>query len=556
MSVKSQSIESKKQTGQDERLKKISPLRVLLNRPELGALGGSILVFIFFGIVAGDTGMFSAYGALNFLDVSANLGIIAIAAAMLMIGGEFDLSIGSMIGFAGICIAIPAIYWGWPLWMSITFAFAMAVLIGYFNGIMVVRTGLPSFIVTLAMLFILRGATLAITRLITGRTQVPGLRVLIEDDPIAWLFATDTFQWLFTWLGKMKLIALRTDGTPLATGIPPSVIWFIALTLFATWILMKTRYGNWIFASGGDKVGATNVGVPVGRVKISLFIGTAVATAVPINKLIFTLPTGTPTLVAPTLSPPDANIQLPYLVFINIHVANSVRAINHITEGGIPVASGVPSVLNAINFILPNQVNNHWNVSVANNQAIGSSSISTLNPGTCVLPVINRVIAKVAPLKINSIASVTINEGRPVLTTIIPLKYPIKTAIANAKVILIHNGQPQYIAGIAIQIPANPIIEPIDKSNSPPIINIAAAIAIIPKFADTSKKFRAPYALNIPVSPATIPKNINTKIDPPKAPSSGLFNKTLKGEIFFNLSSCPVCFFDSILCDFTDIDDL
>ena len=79
-------------------------------------LGGSILVFIFFGIVAGDTGMFSAYGTINFLEVSANLGIIAIAAALLMIGGEFDLSVGSMIGFAGICIAIPAIYWGWPLW--------------------------------------------------------------------------------------------------------------------------------------------------------------------------------------------------------------------------------------------------------------------------------------------------------------------------------------------------------------------------------------------------------------------------------------------------------
>ena len=98
---------------------------MLLNRPELGALGGAILVFIFFGIVAGDTGMFSAYGMLNFFDVSANLGIIAIAAALLMIGGEFDLSIGSMIGFAGICIAIPAIYWGWPLWMSIIFAFSI-----------------------------------------------------------------------------------------------------------------------------------------------------------------------------------------------------------------------------------------------------------------------------------------------------------------------------------------------------------------------------------------------------------------------------------------------
>ena len=109
MSVKSKSIQNK---SKDERLRKVSNLKVLLNRPELGALGGSVLVFIFFGIVAGDTGMFSAYGTINFLEVSANLGIIAIAAALLMIGGEFDLSIGSMIGFAGICIAIPAIYWG------------------------------------------------------------------------------------------------------------------------------------------------------------------------------------------------------------------------------------------------------------------------------------------------------------------------------------------------------------------------------------------------------------------------------------------------------------
>ena len=99
--------------------------------------------------------------------------------------------------------------------MSIVFAFSMAVLVGYFNGILVVKTGLPSFIVTLAMLFILRGATLALTRLITGRTQVPGLRVLIENDPVAWIFATDTFKWLFTWLGSMKLIDLRTGFWPI-----------------------------------------------------------------------------------------------------------------------------------------------------------------------------------------------------------------------------------------------------------------------------------------------------------------------------------------------------
>ena len=69
MSEKSESILSKKRLNQDDRIKRVSKLKVLLNRPELGALGGSVLVFIFFGIVAGDTGMFSAFGMLNFLDV-------------------------------------------------------------------------------------------------------------------------------------------------------------------------------------------------------------------------------------------------------------------------------------------------------------------------------------------------------------------------------------------------------------------------------------------------------------------------------------------------------
>ena len=124
--------------------------------------------------VAGGSGLFSAPGIINFLEVSAQLGIIAVAAAMLMIGGEFDLSIGSMIGAAGVIIAIPAVHWGWPLWACVLLAFGFACLVGYINGTIVVRSGLPSFIVTLAGLFILRGLTIGFTRWITGRTQVSG----------------------------------------------------------------------------------------------------------------------------------------------------------------------------------------------------------------------------------------------------------------------------------------------------------------------------------------------------------------------------------------------
>ncbi len=261
----------------DERIKKVNIFSHLLGRPEFGALSGVVLVFTFFAIIAGGSGMFSALGIINFLEVSAQLGIIAVAACLLMIGGEFDLSVGSMIGFAGICIAIPIAMWGWPVWVAILFAFSIAVIIGYINGVLVITTKLPSFIVTLAMLFILRGLAISLTRLLTGRTQVYVDRELIEADPIAWIFGSKLFFNFFQWLGDNGIIAVRPDGIPLADGIPMSIIWWVMLVILSTFLLVKTKFGNWIFAAGGFEKGAYNMGVPVNRVKITLFIFTACA---------------------------------------------------------------------------------------------------------------------------------------------------------------------------------------------------------------------------------------------------------------------------------------
>lgn len=239
--------------ARDERLRAVSPWRKLLSRPELGAVAGAILVFIFFAVIAGDSGFLNFRGVVSWLEVSAQLGILAVAAALLMIGGEFDLSIGSTIGAAGVIIAIPVAEYGWPVWAAILLAFAVAVLIGVVNGVVVNRTRLPSFIVTLASLFILRGLTIGATRLITGRTQVSGLGDAAEADPLARLFIGDLF------------------------GIPVSVYWWLVLAAAATWLLLKTRSGNWIFGVGGDPEAARNTGVPVDRVRIFLFVGTAVA---------------------------------------------------------------------------------------------------------------------------------------------------------------------------------------------------------------------------------------------------------------------------------------
>jgi simple sugar transport system permease protein len=263
----------------DERVRRVSAWKKLLARPELGAVAGTIIVYLFFAAVAGNSGMFSAKGILNFLEVSAQLGMLASVAALLMIAGEFDLSVGSMIAFAGVCIAIPTVEFGVPLWISLIFTFAMAALVGFINGLLVVRTRLPSFIVTLAGLFVLRGLTLALTRLITNRTQVSGLGDHVANDWLAPLFSGQVLQGLFRWAGQHGLLALRSDGLPFASGVPISIVWWLGITAVATWVLLRTRFGNWIFASGGDPVAARNVGVPVSRVKIVLFVAMSMVAA-------------------------------------------------------------------------------------------------------------------------------------------------------------------------------------------------------------------------------------------------------------------------------------
>jgi simple sugar transport system permease protein len=149
-------------------------------------------------------------------------------------------------------IAVSVDQYGWPLWAGILAAFAVAALVGLFNGYIVVKTGLPSFIVTLGMLFALRGATIGVSRLLTGRTQISidtGSGVLHN------LFA-----------GRIDVFAV-------------SILWWVALAAVGTYVLQKTVFGNWIFGSGGDANAARNVGVPVARTKIVLFVCTSLSAA-------------------------------------------------------------------------------------------------------------------------------------------------------------------------------------------------------------------------------------------------------------------------------------
>ncbi|WP_369930873.1 ABC transporter permease [Xanthomonas sp. NCPPB 2632] len=263
-------------TSTDERVRRVSPWRILLDRPELGSIAGTVLVFVFFGIFARGSGMFALDGVINWAQVAAYLGILAVGACLLMIAGEFDLSMGSMIGFAGVLVAIPPMYMGWPLWAAVIFAFVGCMALGALNGYLVVRTRLPSFIVTLAFMFILRGLTLVLSTSFANSTIVSGVGDKFAEDPVInALFSGTTLHWLFTALAGMNLIEKLPSGDPVVGGIPKVLVWWLVMGLAAGFVLARTRFGNWIFTVGGDANAAKNVGVPVRRVKVSLFVLTA-----------------------------------------------------------------------------------------------------------------------------------------------------------------------------------------------------------------------------------------------------------------------------------------
>ena len=258
----------------DERVNRTSALARLLRRPEMGAVSGAILVFVLFLIVA-KTGMFSARGAMNWSQVSAQLGIVAIGACLLMIAGEFDLSVGSMIAFSGMIMALMIKFAGVPPWASILFSFVICLGIGWLIGFLVVKTRLPSFIVSLAFLYILRGATIVSSRTLARSTLVDGMRDYKETDWLAWLFGGQIGEGFFTALASRGIIATLPNGAPSVAGLPMVVVWCLGVGALATFVLSSTRFGNWIFAAGGDPVAARSVGVPVARVKILLFVFSA-----------------------------------------------------------------------------------------------------------------------------------------------------------------------------------------------------------------------------------------------------------------------------------------
>src|SRR5689334_5598925 len=232
----------------DERLANIGPMARLLRRPEIGALLAAVVVAIFFWT---QNHLFLRLdGISNWTDVASTIGIPSVAVALLMIGGEFDLSAGVMTGSAGLMMGILATKLNLNIWPAIVLTLIAASAVGFVNGYMVVRTKLPSFIVTLATFFILQGVNLGVTKAITNQVLVSGI-----DNAKGYDSANKIFGGSFWHPHDFRV----------------TVLWWIAITILGQWTLTRTRFGNWIFGVGGDANAARNVGVPVTRVKIAMF---------------------------------------------------------------------------------------------------------------------------------------------------------------------------------------------------------------------------------------------------------------------------------------------
>ncbi len=250
--------------GLDERLVQVSRLTRLMQRPELGALMGAIAIFVIFaGFDATSNHLWlSQTGFAAWSQTAAFYGIMAVPVGLLMIGGEFDLSTGVMTGATAIVMALLVGHLHWNAWLAILGTLAFAALIGLLNGFVVVRSKLPSFIVTLATFFVLRGLTIGGVLLVNhGSTQVS-----LEGTSFPGLAsAKDVFGSTFA------------SSSSLPSGYQTAVLWFIAVTVVGGYVLSRTTFGNWIYAVGGDANAARNTGVPVARTKILLFLSTSLA---------------------------------------------------------------------------------------------------------------------------------------------------------------------------------------------------------------------------------------------------------------------------------------
>jgi simple sugar transport system permease protein len=228
-----------------------SALRSLFKREEFGVGLAALVIFAFFLTVAPVIG--TPGGLSTVLYGASTMGIMAVGVALLMIGGEFDLSAGVAVVTSSLTAGLVAWYFVLNVWVGVAVALVASLAVGAFNGWLLTRTRLPSFIVTLASFLMLTGLNLSVTRAVGGSVASPSISDMDGFDA-----------------GRAVFASTLTMG---GFQISVTVFFWLLLVALGAWILRATQWGSWITAVGGDEDAARAQGVPVGRVKIGLYMG-------------------------------------------------------------------------------------------------------------------------------------------------------------------------------------------------------------------------------------------------------------------------------------------
>ncbi|MEW5815691.1 MAG: ABC transporter permease, partial [Spirochaetota bacterium] len=209
----------------------------LLRYPVFGVFIAFVVIFTTFSVIAPE--FFTIGSVTGIFSLVAELGIIAIGETFLIISGEFDLSAGSVYAISGAVFVVVSNQTHSLLGLAA--ALITAAVIGLINGLVTIKTKIPSFIATLGMMMMTRGLLLVATG---------GHSLEYRGDLV-----------VYTILSKI-----------INYGFRPSHLWFVVLTLIFSFILFRTRYGNWVFATGGNKEAARAQGIDPDKVKLKNFM--------------------------------------------------------------------------------------------------------------------------------------------------------------------------------------------------------------------------------------------------------------------------------------------
>ena len=214
--------------------------KLLLSRPEIAAI--IVAIALAAGLGLGGERFMTAGNLRVILAIVPELGLIALGATLLMISGEFDLSVGSVFAFGTVVPVILVAKFGVDPWVGFAVATAAAMIIGYANAFITLRFRIPSFVATLGMLFIIRSSAV----------------VASGGFPPRWP----------KHMPDLVFVGYLTEG-----GIVrASLLWYLGVALVLGWLLHRTNFGNWIFASGAHKQSAQDMGINTRRVKTVCFM--------------------------------------------------------------------------------------------------------------------------------------------------------------------------------------------------------------------------------------------------------------------------------------------